>query len=273
MRPETPLLTEKARVLRRDVFTMIHECGDGHPGAALSIADLITALYFHVLRVDPKNPDWPERDRFILSKGHACPAYYAALARRGFFPVEWLPTLRRLGSPLQGHPVMNKTPGVDMTTGSLGHGIPIGAGMAAAGRLAGRNYFVYVITGDGELNEGIVWEAAQSAAHMRLGRLIAFVDRNGWQSGGYVKDVSGFTNIGPAFAAFGWHTQEIDGHDFDQILDAVEEAQADTVRPSLIVARTVKGKGIPFTENDNSWHKRVPTRAELEAALKHLENG
>ena len=260
-------------MLRRDVFTMIHECGDGHPGAALSIADLITALYFHVLRVDPKNPDWPERDRFILSKGHACPAYYAALARRGFFPVEWLPTLRRLGSPLQGHPVMNKTPGVDMTTGSLGHGIPIGAGMAAAGRLAGRNYFVYVITGDGELNEGIVWEAAQSAAHMRLGRLIAFVDRNGWQSGGYVKDVSGFTNIGPAFAAFGWHTQEIDGHDFDQILDAVEEAQADTVRPSLIVARTVKGKGIPFTENDNSWHKRVPTRAELEAALKHLENG
>ena len=273
MRPETPLLTEKARVLRRDVFTMIHQCGDGHPGAALSIADLITALYFHVLRVDPKNPNWPERDRFILSKGHACPAYYAALARRGFFPVEWLPTLRRLGSPLQGHPVMNKTPGVDMTTGSLGHGIPIGAGMAAAGRLAGRNYFVYVITGDGELNEGIVWEAAQSAAHMRLGRLIAFVDHNGWQSGGYVKDVSGFTNIGPAFAAFGWHTQEIDGHDFDQILDAVAEAQADTVRPSLIVARTVKGKGIPFTENDNSWHKRVPTRAELEAALKHLENG
>ena len=130
-----------------------------------------------------------------------------------------------------------------------------------------------MITGDGELNEGIVWEAAQSAAHMRLGRLIAFVDHNGWQSGGYVKDVSGFTNIGPAFAAFGWHTQEIDGHDFDQILDAVAEAQADTVRPSLIVARTVKGKGIPFTENDNSWHKRVPTRAELEAALKHLENG
>jgi transketolase len=273
MRPETPLLTEKARVLRRDVFTMIHQCGDGHPGAALSIADLIAALYFHVLRVDPKNPDWPERDRFILSKGHGCPAYYAALARRGFFPVEWLPTLRRLGSPLQGHPVMNKTPGVDMTTGSLGHGIPIGAGMAAAGRLAGRDYFVYVITGDGELNEGIVWEAAQSAAHMRLGRLIAFVDHNGWQSGGYVKDVSGFTNIGPAFAAFGWHTQEIDGHDFNQILDAVEAAQADAVRPSLIVARTVKGKGIPFTEHDNSWHKRVPTRAELDAALKHLENG
>ena len=270
MRSEVPLLLEKARLIRRDLFSMIHRCGDGHPGAALSIADLLAALYFHILRVDPKNPEWPQRDRFILSKGHACPAYYAALAERGFFPTEWLPTLRRLGSPLQGHPVMKKTPGVDMTTGSLGHGIPIGAGMAAAGRLAGLDYFVYVITGDGELNEGLVWEAAQSAAHMRLSRLIAFIDNNGWQSGGLVKDVSGMINIGPRFAAFGWHTQEIDGHDFDQILEAVEKAQADTERPSVIVAKTIKGKGIPFTENDNSWHKRVPTKEELEAALDYL---
>jgi transketolase len=266
------MLTKKARQLRRDIFSMIHYGGDGHPGAALSIADLVAALYFHILRVDPHNPDWPERDRFILSKGHGCPAYYAALARRGFFPVEWLPTLRKLGSPLQGHPVMKKTPGVDMTTGSLGHGIPIGAGMAAAGRLAKRDYFVFVITGDGELNEGIVWEAAQSAAHMKLDRLIAFVDNNGWQSGGFIKDVSGLTNLSAPFAAFGWHTQEIDGHDFDQILGAVEKAKAATGRPSLIVAHTVKGKGIPFTENDNSWHKRVPTRAELEAALDYLKD-
>jgi len=272
MRPEVPLLTAQARQLRRDVFSMIHHCGDGHPGAALSIADLITALYFKVLRVDPKNPEWPARDRFILSKGHACPVYYAALARRDFFPVEWLPTLRKLGSPLQGHPVMKKTPGVDMTTGSLGHGIPIGAGMAAAGRLAKLDYFTYVITGDGELNEGIVWEAAQSAAHMKLGRLIAFVDNNGWQSGGYIKDVSGLQNIAAPFAAFGWHTQEIDGHDFTQILDAIELAQAETERPSLIVAHTIKGKGIPFTENDNSWHKRVPTKAELASALDHLKD-
>lgn len=270
MRSEVPLLLEKARLIRRDLFSMIHHCGDGHPGAALSIADLLAALYFHILRVDPKNPEWPQRDRFILSKGHACPAYYAALAERGFFPTEWLPTLRRLGSPLQGHPVMKKTPGVDMTTGSLGHGIPIGAGMAAAGRLAGLDYFVYVIAGDGELNEGLVWEAAQSAAHMRLSRLIAFIDNNGWQSGGLVKDVSGMINIGPRFAAFGWHTQEIDGHDFDQILEAAEKAQADTERPSVIVAKTIKGKGIPFTENDNSWHKRVPTKEELEAALDYL---
>jgi transketolase len=270
MRPEIPILAEKARMLRRDIFSMIHHSGDGHPGAALSMTDLIAALYFHFMRVDPKNPDWPERDRFILSKGHGCPAYYAALARRGFFPLEWLPTLRQLGSPLQGHPVMKKTPGVDMTTGSLGHGIPIGAGMAAAGRLAKLDYFVYVITGDGELNEGIVWEAAQSAAHMRLGRLIAFVDNNGWQSGGRVKDVSGLSNIAQAFAAFGWHTQQIDGHDFSQILEAVENAQAETERPSVIVAKTIKGKGIPFTENDNSWHKRVPTKEELAAALDYL---
>jgi transketolase len=270
MHPEVPQLKEQARQLRRDIFTMVHQSGDGHPGAALSIADLIAALYFHVMRLDPKQPEWPDRDRFILSKGHACPVYYAALARRGFFPLEWLPTLRRLGSPLQGHPVMRKTPGVDMTTGSLGHGIPIGAGMAAAGRVSGKDYYVYVITGDGELNEGIVWEAVQSAAHMKLGRLIAFVDNNGWQSGGYVKDVSGLVNIGASFASFGWHTQEIDGHDFDQILDAIDRAKAETERPSVIVARTVKGKGIPFTENDNSWHKRVPTKAELEAALQYL---
>jgi transketolase len=234
----------------------------------------VTALYFHCMRVDPATPEWPARDRFILSKGHGCPAYYAALARRGFFPVEWLPTLRKLGSPLQGHPVMKKTPGVDMTTGSLGHGIPIGAGMAAAGRVAGLDYLVYVIVGDGELNEGIVWEAVQSAAHMRLGRLIAFVDCNGWQSGGLVKDVSGLTpdRIREAFGVFGWHTQEINGHDFEQILDSVGKAQAETQRPSVIVAHTVKGKGIPFTENDNSWHKRVPTAQELELALEHLRD-
>lgn len=272
MRPEIQVLTEMARQLRRDVFSMIFECGEGHPGAALSCADIITALYFHIMRVDPRNPEWPDRDRFILSKGHACPAYYAALARRGFFPMEWLPTLRRLGSPLQGHPVMKKTPGVDMTSGSLGHGLPIGAGMAAAGRLASRDYSVYVILGDGELNEGLVWEAAQSAAHMRLGRLIAFVDNNGLQSGGRIEDVSGLTHIGSKFAAFGWHAQEIDGHDFEKILGAVERARAETQRPSLILARTVKGKGIPFTENDNSWHKRTPTKAELEAALKHLSD-
>jgi transketolase len=272
MKPETSILAAKARMIRRDVFTMIFECGEGHPGAALSCADIITALYFQVMRVDPGKPDWPQRDRFILSKGHACPSYYAALARRGFFPLELLSTLRRLGSALQGHPVMKKTPGVDMTSGSLGHGVPIGAGMAAAGRLAGMDYFTYVIVGDGELNEGIIWESAQSAARMRLGRLIVFVDNNGWQSGGLVKDVSGFTNAGPAFAAFGWHVQEIDGHSFEQILDAVAKAQSEVDRPSLIVAKTIKGKGVPFTENDNSWHKRTPTKAELEAALSFLKN-
>jgi transketolase len=272
MNPEIKMLTDTARQIRRDVFSMIYECGEGHPGAALSCADIVTALYFRVMRVDPRNPEWPGRDRFILSKGHACPSFYAALARRGFFPVDWLPTLRRLGSPLQGHPVMRKTPGVDMTSGSLGHGVPIGAGMAAAGQLAGLDYWVYVIVGDGELNEGLVWEAAQSAAHMRLGRLIVFVDNNGLQSGGRIEDVSGLTHIEAKFGAFGWHAQNIDGHDFGQILEAVERAKAEPQRPSVIVAKTIKGKGIPFTENDNSWHKRTPTRAELEAALKHLSD-
>ena len=270
MRPEIPMLIETARMLRRDIFTMIYQAGDGHPGAALSAVELLTALYFKVLRIDPSRPDWPERDRFILSKGHACPAWYAALARRGFFPVEWLPTLRELGSPLQGHPDMKKTPGVDMTTGSLGHGIAIGAGMAAAARLLGKDYAVYVVTGDGELNEGIVWEAVQAAAHMQLGRLIVLVDHNGWQSCGRVEQVSGLTDIAGRFAAFGWHTQQIDGHDFEQILNAIETAQAERTRPSVIVAKTVKGKGIPFVENDNSWHKRVPTKAEYDTAMKFL---
>jgi transketolase len=270
MRPEVSLLAEKARRIRADVFWMVHHCGDGHPGAALSIADLLSALYFHVMRIEPQNPEWPERDRFILSKGHGCPSYYAALARRGFFPVDWLPTLRRIGSPLQGHPVMKKTPGVDMTTGSLGHGVPIGAGMAAAGRLAGLDYHVYVIAGDGELNEGLVWEAAQSAAHMKLGNLIVFIDNNGWQSGGFVKDVSGMVDIAKRFESFGWHTQDIDGHDFEQILNSLEKARAERSRPSVIVAKTIKGKGVPFSENDNSWHKRVPNKEELSAAMSHL---
>jgi len=258
--------------LRLTALDMIFRRQAGHLGGSFSAAEIISVLYFHKLRINPQDPQDPDRDRFILSKGHASSVLYAALAERGFFPKEDLARWGSLDCHLQGHPDRNKTPGVDMTTGSLGHGIPIGAGMAAAGRLAKLDYYVYVITGDGELNEGIVWEAAQSAAHMKLGRLIAFVDNNGWQSGGYIKDVSGLTNLSAPFAAFGWHTQEIDGHDFEQILGAVEKAQAETERPSLIVAHTIKGKGIPFTENDNSWHKRVPTKAELEAALEYLKD-
>lgn len=263
-------LAQMARRLRLDVLRMIHLAGDGHPGPTLSVADIVTALYFRLMRIDPARPDWPQRDRLILSKGHACPVVYAALMRKGYIPQECLPKLRCLGSPLQGHPCMKKTPGIDMTTGSLGHGISIGAGMAAAGRLAGHDYFVYVIMGDGELNEGIVWEAALTAAHLRLARLIVYVDHNGYQSGGRLEEVSGLTAISSKFAAFGWHCQEIDGHHFGEILEATAQAQK-TDAPSMIVARTLKGKGIPFMEGDNSWHKRVPTKEELNEAQKALE--
>jgi transketolase len=249
---------------------MIHLAGDGHPGPALSVLDIVTALYFKAMRVNPAEPQWEERDRFILSKGHACPALYAALARRGFFSPEVLPSLRRLGSILQGHPDMKKTPGIDSTSGSLGNGISIGLGMALAARVNRRDYYTYVIVGDGEIQEGIVWEAAMAAVHYRAGRLIVFVDHNGQQSGGPVGEVSGLYPVLPKWEAFGWHCQEIDGHDLRAILTAIDRAQAEEARPSCIVARTVKGKGIPFMEADNSWHKRVPTKDELNAALAVL---
>ncbi|HHW49464.1 MAG TPA: transketolase [Clostridiaceae bacterium] len=270
MKNEVEILTEIARLIRIDVVTMIHMAGDGHPGPSLSCADIIAALYFNVMRVDPANPNWPERDRFILSKGHACPALYAALARRGYFPHAELPKLRSLGSILQGHPDINKTPGIDMTSGSLGNGISIGIGMALAGRLKGQKYFTYVLTGDGELQEGIVWEALMMAKKYRLGRLIVFVDNNEMQSSGYVKEVSSLYPILPKFEAFGWHCQEIDGHNIGEILDAVKAAHDVTDRPSMILAHTVKGKGVPYMIGNNSWHKRVPTKDELNLALAVL---
>lgn len=263
-------LTERARQLRLDVVRMVHAGGDGHPGPAMSVADVVTALYFHVMRVDPARPRWEQRDRLLLSKGHSCPIVYAALARKGFFSPDLYPTLRSAGSILQGHPVMGKTPGIDMTTGSLGHGLSAGAGMAAAGRLSGDDYFVYVITGDGELNEGIVWEAARSAAHLKLGHLIAIVDHNGFQSGGSLLDISGPAAAVEKFEAFGWHVQRIDGHDFNQILDAIDRAKAETDRPSAIIADTIKGKGLSFMEGDNTWHKRTPTTAEVRQAETEL---
>ena len=263
-------LARKAAQLRADVVWTVHVAGDGHPGPALSIADILTLLYYQVMRVDPKRPEWEDRDRFLLSKGHACTILYAALADRGFFDRAELATFRAIDSRLQGHPVMRTTPGVDMTTGSLGHGLPAGAGMAAAGRLQKRDYRVYVVLGDGELNEGIVWEAAQFAVHLRLGRLTAFVDWNGYQSGGTVDQVSGLRNPAGLFAAFGWHTREVDGHDFDQLRAAVSEAEAETDLPSMIVCRTIKGKGVPFMEGDNLWHKSVPTAEQLAEARRAL---
>lgn len=263
-------LEEHARQIRIDIVSMIHKAGDGHPGASLSVTDLVTALYFAVMNADPNRPKKADRDRFILSKGHACPCLYAALARRGYFSRDELTGLRSLESNLQGHPDVNKTPGIDSTSGSLGNGVSIGLGMVLAGRLTGHDYFTYVITGDGEIQEGVVWEAAMAASKYKAGRLIVFVDNNGIQSGGPVTEVSGLYPILPKWEAFGWHCQEIDGHDFGEILSAVEKAQACTDRPSLILAHTIKGKGVPFMEGDNSWHKRVPTAEEYQEAMRAL---
>lgn len=253
---------------------MIYEAKDGHPGPALSIADIIAVLYFSEMRIDPHKPQWPDRDRLILSKGHACPIVYAALSERGYFgsPVKHF-NLRGLGSIFQGHPVMGKTPGIDMTSGSLGNGIALSAGMAAAARHLNKDFNVYVITGDGEMQEGIVWEGVNFAAGQHLGNLIAFIDKNNLQSGGTVADVVGANNLADRLAAFGWHIQEIDGHDLDQIRAALKAARNDKERPSAIVCDTVKGKGCSFMENDNGWHKGVPTDEQYAMAVSELGGG
>lgn len=270
MDAELAKLVDTARLLRRDVVDTVYKAKDGHPSPALSIADIISALFFKVLRLDPQNPQWEDRDRFILSKGHACPVLYAALARRGYFSRAELPGLRSLGSCLQGHPCMRKTPGVDMTSGSLGNGVSIGVGMALAAKYLEKDYYTYVITGDGELEEGIIWEAAMAAAKHELDNLIVFVDNNGLQSGGKIGDVSGILPILEKWQAFRWHCQEIDGHDIAAILAAVEQAKAAKGAPSMILCHTVKGKGVHFMETDNAWHKKVPTDAEYREAMELL---
>jgi len=284
-------LTTMATQLRRDVVNAVYYAGDGHPGPCMSIADILTALYFDILRINPENQDWKERDRFILSKGHACPALYAALARRGYFPPSELKTLRSLGSRLQGHPVQKSTPGVDATSGSLGHGLPQGCGMAIAARRRGDDSLTFVLTGDGELNEGIVWEAAMTIAKYKLHNLIAIVDYNGIQSSGTVEKISGLVNLPEKWKAFGWYVVEVDGHDMEQITLALENAAIrgratienrkgmtiipnlappDPDQPVVFIAHTLKGKGVPYMEGNNTWHKRVPTDEEHQLAMSIL---
>ncbi|MCG0275297.1 MAG: transketolase [Thermosediminibacteraceae bacterium] len=259
-----------ARRVRRHIIEMTAEAGSGHPGGSLSCTDILVTLYFHVMKVDPKNPDWPDRDRFVLSKGHAAPALYAVLAEKGYFPVEELKTLRKIDSILQGHPDMKKTPGVDMTTGSLGQGLSVANGMAIAGKLDGKDYRVYALLGDGELEEGQVWEAAMAAAHYKLDNLTAFVDHNGLQIDGPITQVMSPEIIQEKFKAFGWHVIDVDGHDFEGIIQAIEEAKTTKGRPTVIVAQTVKGKGVPFMENQVDWHGKAPSREQAEEALKLL---
>jgi len=261
---------ELARLIRGDIVTMIHKSGDGHPGPSLSCTDILAVLYAGEMNVCAQKPDDPARDRLVLSKGHACPALYAALARCGYFNMDIYPTLRCLNSKLQGHPDMNKTPGVDMTSGSLGNGLPIAAGMALAARAQKVENYVYVITGDGELEEGVVWEGVNIAGKFKLNRLIAFVDNNDVQSGGHIAEIGNMINIAERFAAAGWFVQHIDGHDHEQILGAIKKAKENGSAPSAIIAHTTKGKGISYMENNNEWHKGTPTREQWLQALSEL---
>lgn len=264
------MLKEQAKEIRKDIVTMIGQAKSGHPGGSLSAAEILTYLYFEEMNIDPKNPKWEDRDRFVLSKGHAAPVLYAALARKGYFPVEELSTLRKIGSHLQGHPDMNKVPGVDMSTGSLGTGFSAATGMALACKLDQKENYVYTLLGDGELQEGQVWEAAMSAAHYKLDNLIAFVDNNGLQIDGNIDDVLSPNPIDAKFAAFGWHVLTIDGHDFRQIAAAVAAAKAEKGRPTMIVAKTVKGKGVSYMENQAGWHGSAPNEEQVAAALTEL---
>ncbi|MBM3154013.1 MAG: transketolase [Chloroflexi bacterium] len=266
-----PELEKMARHLRRHVVSMIATAGSGHPGGSLSAADIVTALYFKVLRHNPQNPHWPDRDRFILSKGHAAPILYAVLAECGYFPIEELSTLRQLGSRLQGHTDRNLTPGVEMSAGSLGQGLSIGIGIALAGSLDKRDYHVYALLGDGECDEGQVWEAAMFAAHHKVDNLTAIIDYNAIQLDGRVCDIMGLEPLAEKWHAFNWHVLEIDGHNMNQILEALKKARDFKGKPTVIVAHTIKGKGVSFMENNVDFHGKAPSAQELETALKELE--
>ena len=264
-------LRAKARDIRKHVVRMVGAASSGHPGGSLSAADIVTVLYFNEMNIRPNDPEWPERDRFVLSKGHAAPVLYAALAEAGYFPVDELITLRRIDSHLQGHPSMRSTPGVEMSTGSLGQGLSAACGMAIAAKLDGSTRRVYALLGDGELEEGQIWEAVMTAAHRRLDNLTAFVDANGLQIDGPVAEIKSMERIGERFAAFGWHVVEIDGHDIVAIMAALAEARRIQGWPTVVVARTIKGKGVSFMENQVGWHGTAPKPDQVRAALAELD--
>ncbi|HBG7259555.1 transketolase [Clostridioides difficile] len=263
-------LNEIARIIRRDIVSMIHRAKSGHPGGSLSVVEILTALYFDEMNVDSSNPKMEDRDRFVLSKGHAAPALYATLAEKSYFDKEELNGLRKIGRMLQGHPDMKGTPGVEISTGSLGQGFSVACGMAMASKLDNAPWNVYTLLGDGEVQEGIVWEAAMSAAHYKLDNLIAFLDNNGLQIDGDIESVMSLGSIVDKFKAFGWNVIEIDGHDFDQIFAALDIAKSTVKKPTMIVAKTIKGKGISFMENQAGWHGTAPSDEELEKALLEL---
>lgn len=264
-------LRDRATTIRRHIVEMLAEAGSGHPGGSLSAVEIVTALYFGgVMRYDPDRPDWPDRDRFILSKGHGVPAQYAALAEAGYFPVEELKTLRRIDSRLQGHPVLGATPGIEASTGSLGQGLSIGLGMAMAAKMDGRDYRVFVLLGDGECQEGQVWEAALAAGHFRPDNLIAIVDYNKFQLDGAIEDILGLEPFAEKWRSMQWQVREIDGHSLPDVMEGLDWAMAQQ-GPACLIAHTVKGKGVSFMEGENAYHGVAPTEEELAKALAELE--
>ena len=264
-------LEKMANEIRKDIVTAVHSAKSGHPGGSLSSADIFTYLYFEEMNVDPANPKWEDRDRFVLSKGHVAPGLYSTLAEKGYFPKEDLKTLRHTGSYLQGHPDMKHIPGIDMSSGSLGQGVSVAVGMAAAGKYDKKDYRVYTLTGDGEIQEGQIWEAAMWAGHRKLDNLVVIVDNNNLQIDGSVEDVCSPYPIDKKFEAFNFHVINIDGNDFDQIRAAFKEARETKGMPTAIIAKTVKGKGVSFMENAAGWHGKAPNDVDYEIAMADLE--
>lgn len=264
-------LEKMANEIRKDIVTAVHSAKSGHPGGSLSSADIFTYLYFEEMNVDPANPKWEDRDRFVLSKGHVAPGLYSTLAEKGYFPKEDLKTLRHTGSYLQGHPDMKHIPGIDMSSGSLGQGVSVAVGMAAAGKYDKKDYRVYTLTGDGEIQEGQIWEAAMWAGHRKLDNLVVIVDNNNLQIDGSIEDVCSPYPIDKKFGAFNFHVINIDGNDFDQIRAAFKEARETKGMPTAIIAKTVKGKGVSFMENAAGWHGKAPSDEEYEIAMADLE--
>ncbi|MBQ8588976.1 MAG: transketolase [Firmicutes bacterium] len=264
------MLAQKAADIRVDIIREVHAAASGHPGGSLSASDIVTVLYFHEMNIDPADPQKADRDKFILSKGHAAPVQYAAMAERGFFPKEELLSLRKLGSRLQGHPSMKMLPGIEMSTGSLGQGVAVAVGMAIANKLDGKDGRVYTLLGDGEIQEGLVWEAAMAAAHYKLDNLCAIVDWNGLQIDGKNEDVMNVKPIDEKFKAFGWNVIEIDGHNMPEIVEAFDRARACKGRPTLILAKTHKGYGVSFMEDNAGWHGKAPGDDQAKQAVEEL---
>jgi len=264
-------LEERAKVIRRHVIRMLAKAGSGHPGSSLSTVDLLVALFYNKLKHNPQQPAWPDRDRFVLSKGHGCPALYAVLAEKGYFGIDKLDTLRQFGSILQGHPCMKTTPGIEISGGSLGQGLSVGLGIALAAKLDKKDYRTYVMLGDGEIAEGQVWEAAMAASHYKADNLCAIIDQNGLQIDGFIHEIMSSYPIPDKWQGFGWHVIEINGHDYKAISSAYDEAEKVKGRPTVIVAKTIKGKGVSFMENQVDWHGKAPTKEEAERALAELK--